>query len=97
VRDALEAFTAIERLAGADKYKCEKCKQPVVAEKQFTIHDAPHVLTVHLKRFTPMGRKLTHAVKYGEHISLARYMSAGQVRLVLDLSWYLWLTLVCVL
>jgi len=79
VRDALDAFVAIERLAGADKYNCEKCKKPVVAEKQFTIHDAPQILTVHLKRFTPIGRKLTQPVKYGEQLSLARYMSQGQV------------------
>lgn len=79
VRDALESFVAIERLAGADKYKCEKCKKPVVAEKRFTIHDAPQVLTVHLKRFTPMGKKLTQPVKYGETLSLQRYMSEGQV------------------
>lgn len=80
IREALDAFVAIDVLAGADKYKCEKCKKPVVAEKQFTIHEAPQVLTIHLKRFTPLGRKMTHLVRYDERLSLQKYMSAGQVR-----------------
>src|SRR5258708_7570065 len=80
IRLALDAFVAIDVLAGADKYKCEKCEKPVVAEKQFTIHEAPQVLTIHLKRFTPLGRKMTHLVRYDEHLSLQKYMSAGQVR-----------------
>jgi ubiquitin carboxyl-terminal hydrolase 36/42 len=49
-----------------------------VAEKQFTIHDAPAVLTVHLKRFSPLGRKIGHLVSYPEQLSLSPYMSSGQ-------------------
>ena len=79
VREALDAFIAVDCLYGSDKYKCEKCKIHVVASKQFTIHDAPQVLTIHLKRFTPLGRKMNHPVRYDEHISLSKYMSAGQV------------------
>lgn len=79
VREALDAFIAVDLLYGSDKYKCEMCKKPVVAAKQFTIHDAPQVLTIHLKRFTPLGRKMNHPVRYDEHISLTKYMSAGQV------------------
>lgn len=82
VRDALDGFVSIERLAGADKYNCEKCRKPVNAEKQFTIHEAPQILSLHLKRFTPMGRKIPQLVRYSDQLSLQRYMSDGQVRLL---------------
>ena len=45
-----------------------RCKKPVSADKQFTVHEAPMVLTVHLKRFSPMGRKIGHLVKYDERL-----------------------------
>ena len=48
------------------------------AEKQFTIHDAPAVLTIHLKRFTPLGRKLQHPVRYDDRLNLQSFMSEGQ-------------------
>ncbi|KAJ6628937.1 hypothetical protein B0H10DRAFT_2209362 [Mycena sp. CBHHK59/15] len=78
VKAALRKFVAIDYLKGADKYKCEKCKKPVVAEKRFSVHEAPMVLTVHLKRFTPMGRKIGNYVEYEDRLSLKPYMSEGQ-------------------
>ncbi|KAL4076196.1 cysteine proteinase [Scleroderma citrinum] len=78
LKEAFKKFVAVDYLKGADKYKCEKCKKPVVAEKQFTIHDAPAVLTVHLKRFSPLGRKIGHFVHYDERLSLQPVMSEGQ-------------------
>ncbi|KII94995.1 hypothetical protein PLICRDRAFT_149333 [Plicaturopsis crispa FD-325 SS-3] len=78
LRDALKKFVAIDYLKGADKYKCEKCKRAVVAEKRFTIHQAPMILTVHLKRFSPLGRKIGHPVRYDEHVSLKDVMSEGE-------------------
>ncbi|KAG6910960.1 hypothetical protein DXG01_006014 [Tephrocybe rancida] len=77
LRDALKKFVAIDHLKGADKYKCEKCKKHVNAEKSFTIHEAPTVLTVHLKRFSPLGRKIPHGVQYDEDLSLQPFMSEG--------------------
>ncbi|KAF9780262.1 Usp36 protein [Thelephora terrestris] len=77
VRDALRKFVAVDHLKGANKYKCEKCKKPVLAEKQFTIHEAPMVLTIHLKRFSPMGRKIGHPLRYDERLPLQPYMSEG--------------------
>ena len=56
----------------------DRCKKPVTADKQFTVHEAPTVLTVHLKRFSPMGRKIGHPVKYDERLSLQSVMSEGQ-------------------
>ena len=32
-----------------------RCKRKVVALKRLTIHEAPSVLTVHLKRFDPVN------------------------------------------
>ncbi|KAG6830330.1 hypothetical protein H0H92_001265 [Tricholoma furcatifolium] len=77
LKDALKKFVAIDHLKGADKYKCEKCKKHVNAEKRFTVHEAPVVLTVHLKRFSPLGRKIPHHVQYDEELSLQPYMSEG--------------------
>ncbi|KAI0940140.1 hypothetical protein AcV5_001328 [Taiwanofungus camphoratus] len=75
LKEALRKFVAIDHLKGADKYKCEKCKKPVTADKQFTVHEAPLVLTIHLKRFSPMGRKIGHLIKYDEQLSLQPVMS----------------------
>ncbi|KAH9943232.1 cysteine proteinase [Epithele typhae] len=78
LRDALRMFTAVDHLKGANRYKCEKCKKLVNADKQFTVHEAPLVLTIHLKRFSPMGRKIGHPVRYEERISLDSLMSDSQ-------------------
>ena len=55
-----------------------RCKKHVSADKQFTVHEAPTVLSIHLKRFSPMGRKIGHQVNYGERICLQPIMSEGQ-------------------
>ncbi|CCM00658.1 uncharacterized protein FIBRA_02696 [Fibroporia radiculosa] len=78
LKEALRKFTAVDHLKGADKYKCEKCKKAVTADKQFTVHDAPLVLTIHLKRFSPIGGKIGQPVKYDERLSLQSVMSSGQ-------------------
>ncbi|KAG8932203.1 hypothetical protein FRC01_000125 [Tulasnella sp. 417] len=79
VEEALAAFVRPERLGGKgeDRYKCEKCKIPVDAEKQFTIESAPQVLTVHLKRFTGTGRKIGRPIGYSTSLDLAPYVSEG--------------------
>ena len=87
-------FTAVDHLKGTNKYKCEKyvcqflhatkslilprCKKLVNADKQFTVHEAPLVLTIHLKRFSPMGRKIGHPVRYEERVTLEPLMSEGR-------------------
>ncbi|THH13632.1 hypothetical protein EW146_g6609 [Bondarzewia mesenterica] len=78
LKDALRKFVAVDYLKGSDKYKCEKCKRRVIAEKQFTVHDAPLALTVHLKRFSPLGRKMGHLIRYDERLSVAPFMSEDQ-------------------
>ena len=52
----LQKFTRQEVLDEGNKYKCEKCKVTTRATKQFTIHRAPNVLSICLKRFSMMGR-----------------------------------------
>lgn len=49
-----------------------------MAEKRFTVHEAPVVLTIHLKRFSPLGRKIGHHVHYDERLMLQPAMSEGQ-------------------
>ncbi|KAH7916272.1 cysteine proteinase [Hygrophoropsis aurantiaca] len=78
LRDAFRKFVSVDYLKGADMYKCEKCKKAVNAEKRFTIQDAPAVLTIHLKRFTHLGRKIGHFINYDERLSLQPVMSDGQ-------------------
>ncbi|KAL1662354.1 hypothetical protein GGF50DRAFT_59157, partial [Schizophyllum commune] len=77
LKDALKSFVAPDYLKGSDKYKCDHCKKYVNAEKRFTINKAPLVLTIHLKRFSPFGSKLTNLLHYDEHITLKPYMSEG--------------------
>ncbi|KAG9018193.1 hypothetical protein FRB90_011891 [Tulasnella sp. 427] len=79
VEEALAAYVKPERLGGKgdDRYKCEKCKIPVDAEKQFTIEAAPQVLTVHLKRFTGTGRKIGRPIGYPTSLDLSPYVSEG--------------------
>jgi ubiquitin carboxyl-terminal hydrolase 36/42 len=50
----------------------------VAASKRFTIYEPPVALTIHLKRFSPLGRKIGHPVRYDERLSLAQAVSEGQ-------------------
>ncbi|KAF9054965.1 cysteine proteinase [Hymenopellis radicata] len=78
LKEAFRRFFTPDHLNGKDKYKCEKCKKAVNAEKRFSVEEAPMVLTVHLKRFTPLGNKIGHQVDYDPQLSLKPYMSDGQ-------------------
>lgn len=78
LKQALRMFSAIERLEGSNKYKCEKCKKPVNAKKQITVHKAPMALCIQLKRFSPWGRKITNMIDYPETLSLNEILSDNQ-------------------
>lgn len=67
-----------DQLFQSGAHRNTRCKKPVTADKNFTVHEAPLVLTIHLKRFSPMGRKIGHCVKYDERLSLQPVMSEGQ-------------------
>lgn len=74
-----QKFTREERLDESNKYKCEKCRQMTNAKKQFTVHRAPSVLAICLKRFSMMGTKLGYDIKYPEKLKINRYCSNPKV------------------
>ncbi|EPQ28339.1 uncharacterized protein PFL1_04166 [Pseudozyma flocculosa PF-1] len=73
--DAFRAFVAKDRLTGSEKYRCDSCKRRVDATKQFTIEKAPLALTIHLKRFTIFGGKISRQIAFEDSINIAPYMS----------------------
>lgn len=80
VQKALRNFTKPEVLSGSNQFQCDKCGKKVDAVKQFTIHEAPRVLTLQLKRFAFMSR---HGNKIGKHVAfpptldITSFTSAG--------------------
>lgn len=79
---ALARFTAIEVLDGNNKYHCSKCKTKVRAHKQFTINNAPHVLTVQFKRFSSSGGcggKIDKRVQFDRSFNLMPFVNGGKV------------------
>lgn len=72
VQEALQRFTAPDMLSGTEKYKCENCSRKVNAEKSFRIETCPHVLTVHLKRFTFTGSKIVKAMRFPETLQMKK-------------------------
>ena len=59
-----------------------RCKKKVPALKQFTVHRAPKVLTIHLKRFDYhrlMGGKVSRHIEFSGKLNLRPYMSIRQV------------------
>ncbi|KAJ6827686.1 ubiquitin carboxyl-terminal hydrolase 36 [Iris pallida] len=78
LRKALAHFTHFEQLDGGERrYQCQRCKQKVRAFKRLTIHKAPHVLTIHLKRFgchIP-GQKIDKKVDFGPTLDLKPFVS----------------------
>ncbi|XP_074875444.1 ubiquitin carboxyl-terminal hydrolase 42-like [Buteo buteo] len=84
VTAALEDFVKPEQPDGENCFKCSKCDKMVAASKGFTVHCAPKVLTVCLKKFEDCtGRKISKVVEYPEYLDLRPYMSqtAGEVLL----------------
>ncbi|SOV02495.1 related to ubiquitin carboxyl-terminal hydrolase 36 [Ustilago sp. UG-2017a] len=76
--DAFCAFVAKDHLTGSEKYKCDKCKRKVDATKQFTIESSPPALTVHLKRFTAFGGKISRQISFDESLNIAPYLSENR-------------------
>ncbi|XVE53659.1 hypothetical protein DITRI_Ditri03aG0020700 [Diplodiscus trichospermus] len=77
---ALKNFTAAELLDGGERqYQCQRCKQKVKAIKQLTVYNAPHVLTVHLKRFRPLdfGQKIDRKVEFGPTLDMKPFVSGS--------------------
>uniref|UniRef100_A0A8C5TFA7 USP domain-containing protein n=1 Tax=Malurus cyaneus samueli TaxID=2593467 RepID=A0A8C5TFA7_9PASS len=76
---ALEDFVTPEHLDGENSLALclvSRCKKNVPASKRFTVHCAPKVLTVCLKRFDCFtGGKISKVVEYPEYLDLRPYMS----------------------
>ncbi|KAL6570561.1 Ubiquitin carboxyl-terminal hydrolase 25 [Orobanche gracilis] len=78
LREALQKFFQPEVLDGNNKYKCDNCKNLVSARKQMSIHQAPNVLVVQLKRFEGMsGGKVDKSIAFDETLVLSSHMSKG--------------------
>ena len=83
VANALKSYVAVEVLDGRNKYKCEMGPgkaHMARATKQFTVDQAPLVLTIQLKRFeyVPFGRgKLNQFVEYPLELDLSHAMSGA--------------------
>ncbi|XP_059690682.1 ubiquitin carboxyl-terminal hydrolase 42-like [Gavia stellata] len=76
VSAALKDFVKPEQLDGENCFKCSKCDKIVAASKRFTIHRAPKVLTVCLKRFDHFtGGKISKVVEYPMYLDLRPYTS----------------------
>ncbi|XP_078727360.1 ubiquitin carboxyl-terminal hydrolase 15-like isoform X1 [Lampetra fluviatilis] len=52
LRDCIELFTTKERLGVEDPWYCPSCKRHQQATKKFDLWSLPHILVVHLKRFS---------------------------------------------
>ncbi|KAK8963035.1 Ubiquitin carboxyl-terminal hydrolase 19 [Platanthera guangdongensis] len=78
LEECLDQFTVKEWLDGENMYKCDGCNGYVKAWKRLTVHQAPNVLTIALKRFQS-GRfgKLNKRVTFPEDLNLTPYMSAS--------------------
>lgn len=75
---ALRQFTASELLSRGNRYRCEHCKALTDATKQFRIHQAPNILTVHLKRFQmlPQGYvKIGRDIEFPADLDLTAHMT----------------------
>mmetsp|Transcript_6830 Transcript_6830/g.26645 ORF Transcript_6830/g.26645 Transcript_6830/m.26645 type:complete len:577 (+) Transcript_6830:212-1942(+) len=75
VESALKNFTEEERLEGENAYRCERCKDLCPATKRLTVHEAPAILVVHLKRFDHYGGKINSPVDFTERLTLGGHMS----------------------
>uniref|UniRef100_A0ACD5ZF94 Uncharacterized protein n=1 Tax=Avena sativa TaxID=4498 RepID=A0ACD5ZF94_AVESA len=76
LEECLDQFTAVEWLDGDNKYRCDGCSDYVKARKHLTVHQAPNILTITLKRFQS-GRfgKLNKKVTFPMKLDLTPYMS----------------------
>ncbi|CAJ2649580.1 unnamed protein product [Trifolium pratense] len=80
LQKALANFTASELLDGGEKqYHCQHCKQKVQAIKQLTIHKAPYVLAIHLKRFYAYDphKKIKKNVEFDSALDLKPFVSGS--------------------
>ncbi|KAK4795832.1 hypothetical protein SAY86_028158 [Trapa natans] len=79
LEDALTQFTTPEELDGENMYRCGRCSAYVRARKQLTVHEAPNILTIVLKRFQE-GRygKINKCITFPEMLDMIPYMTGTE-------------------
>uniref|UniRef100_A0A915K9P8 USP domain-containing protein n=1 Tax=Romanomermis culicivorax TaxID=13658 RepID=A0A915K9P8_ROMCU len=82
IEQSFRHFTRMETLTGDNAYKCPKCSRKVTAHKSYSIHEAPNILTIQLKRFDHFG-KIDKSVSFSEKLNLRPFMSQKQGRPVI--------------
>ncbi|CAN8312356.1 unnamed protein product [Cochlearia groenlandica] len=76
LQDALTQFTRPEDLDGENMYRCSRCAKYVKARKELSIHEAPNILTIVLKRFQE-GRygKINKCISFPEMLDMIPFMT----------------------
>lgn len=76
LEDALTQFTTPEDLDGENMYRCGRCAAYVRARKQLSIHEAPNILTIVLKRFQE-GRygKINKCITFPDMLDMIPFMT----------------------
>ncbi|KAL6313404.1 hypothetical protein AAG906_001117 [Vitis piasezkii] len=76
LEDALTQFTTPEDLDGENMYRCRRCTTYVRARKQLSIHEAPNILTIVLKRFQE-GRygKINKCITFPDMLDMIPFMT----------------------
>ncbi|CAL9748066.1 unnamed protein product [Musa acuminata subsp. burmannicoides] len=76
LEDALTQFTAPEDLDGENMYRCGRCSTYVKARKQLSVHEAPNILTIVLKRFqTGKYGKINKCVTFPDMLDMIPFMT----------------------
>ncbi|KAG9448025.1 hypothetical protein H6P81_014153 [Aristolochia fimbriata] len=78
LEDALTQFTAPEDLDGENMYRCGRCATYVKAQKQLSIHEAPNILTIVLKRFqTGKYGKINKCITFPDMLDMIPFMTGN--------------------
>lgn len=76
LQESIQKFFQPEILDGNNKYRCDNCKKLVKARKQMSIHQAPNILVIQLKRFEGIfGGKIDKVIAFEEVLVLSNVMS----------------------
>ncbi|KAJ8542970.1 hypothetical protein K7X08_005493 [Anisodus acutangulus] len=76
LEDALTQFTSPEDLDGENMYRCGRCACYVRAQKQFSIQEAPNILTIVLKRFQEGSYgKINKCITFPDMLDMIPYMT----------------------
>ncbi|XAR68212.1 Ubiquitinyl hydrolase 1 [Bertholletia excelsa] len=76
LEDALTQFTTPEDLDGENMYRCGRCAAYVQARKQLSIHEAPNILTIVLKRFQEGSYgKINKCITFPDMLDMVPFMT----------------------